>query len=80
MEQLILSLKEYGILIFICWFLLVLLLSYKLAFGKTLKINKAVVIGGVTAIIPPLAIIYLLSLYLRTGIKPYSNESANEPS
>jgi len=80
MEELLLNLNAYGILIFICWLVIVLLLSYKLALGKTLKIKKAIVIGGITAIIPPLAIIYLLSLYFRKNIKPYSNGSANESS
>ena len=80
MEQFIINLKEYGALIFLCWFVIVLILSYKFSLGKTLKVKIAVIVGGVTAILPPLAIIYLLSLYLRTTIKPYSNQSANNSS
>ncbi|WNZ54567.1 hypothetical protein ACJJIW_08320 [Microbulbifer sp. JMSA004] len=59
------NIEALGILL---WFCVVLALSYMLAIKKTLKVKRAVVVGGFMALLPPLAIIYLVSLLLRKSL------------
>ncbi|WP_444938782.1 hypothetical protein [Microbulbifer sp. JMSA002] len=59
------NIEALGILL---WFCVVLVLSYMLAIKKTLKVKRTVIVGGFMALLPPLAIIYLVSLLLRKSL------------
>jgi uncharacterized membrane protein YccC len=70
------NLTQYGELILaviICWFYLVTYCAHKLANRKTNRPMLFSVIGFITAIIPPLALAYLLMLYVLKDVSTRSS-------